>query len=61
MRANMRTFEPVYYDDEKQAMEDVRNGRLQGAVIIPPQYSRTRVRAGPVRKSRWWWTTAITS
>ena len=40
MRANMRTFVPVYYDDEKQAMEDVRNGKIQGAVIIPPQYSR---------------------
>src|SRR6202046_2182527 len=40
VRANMRTFEPVYYRDEKRAMEDVRNGKIQGAVIIPPQYSR---------------------
>ena len=40
VRANIRTFEPVYYDNEKQAMEDVRNGKIQGAVIIPPQYSR---------------------
>ena len=40
VRANMRTFEPVYYDDEKTAREDVRNGKIQGAVIIPPQYSR---------------------
>jgi ABC-2 type transport system permease protein len=40
VRANMRTFEPVYYSDEKRAMEDVRNGKIQGAVIIPPQYSR---------------------
>jgi ABC-2 type transport system permease protein len=40
VRANMRTFEPIYYNDQKQAMEDVRNGRIQGAVIIPPQYSR---------------------
>ncbi len=40
VRANIRTFEPVYYNDDKQAMEDVRNGRIQGAVIIPPQYSR---------------------
>src|SRR6202043_955201 len=30
----------VYYDDEKRAVEDVRNGKLQGAVIIPPQFSR---------------------
>jgi ABC-2 type transport system permease protein len=40
VRANMRTFEPVYYHDPKTAMEDVRNGKIQGAVIIPPQYSR---------------------
>jgi ABC-2 type transport system permease protein len=40
VRANMRTFEPVYYSDQKAAMEDVRNGKIQGAVIIPPQYSR---------------------
>jgi ABC-2 type transport system permease protein len=40
VRANIRTFEPVYYNDDKQAMEDVRNGKIQGAVIIPPQYSR---------------------
>ena len=31
---------PVYYDDDKTAREDVRNGKIQGAVIIPPQYSR---------------------
>jgi len=40
VRANMRTFEPVYYSNDKQAMEDVRDGKIQGAVIIPPQYSR---------------------
>src|SRR6202790_1214287 len=40
VRANMRTFEPIYYTDPKQAMEDVRNGKIEGAVIIPPQYSR---------------------
>jgi ABC-2 type transport system permease protein len=40
VRANIRTFEPVYYTSEKQAMQDVRNGIIQGAVIIPPQYSR---------------------
>src|SRR5580692_5020764 len=40
VRANMRTFEPVYYSDPKTAMDDVRNGKIQGAVIIPPQYSR---------------------
>ncbi len=40
VRANMRTFVPVYYDDESTARDDVRNGKIQGAVIIPPQYSR---------------------
>jgi ABC-2 type transport system permease protein len=40
VRANMRTFEPVYYNNDRQAMEDVRNGKIEGAVIIPPQYSR---------------------
>ena len=40
VRANIRTFTPIPYDSDKQAAEDVRNGKLQGAVIIPPQYSR---------------------
>ena len=40
VRSNMRTFEPVYYRDPTTAMNDVRNGKIQGAVIIPPQYSR---------------------
>src|SRR5438128_525491 len=40
VRSNLRTFEPVYYTDEKKAVDDVRNGKIQGAVIIPPQYSR---------------------
>jgi ABC-2 type transport system permease protein len=40
VRANIRTFEPIYYSNDRQAMEDVRNGKIQGAVVIPPQYSR---------------------
>ena len=40
VHANMRTFAVVNYDNDKQAMDDVRNGKIQGAVIIPPQYSR---------------------
>ena len=40
VRANIRTFTPIPYDSDKQAAEDVRNGKLQGAVIIPPQFSR---------------------
>ena len=40
VRANIRTFVPIYYDSDRQAMDDVRNGKLEGAVIIPPQFSR---------------------
>jgi ABC-2 type transport system permease protein len=39
VRANIRTFTPIEYDSDKKAVEDVRNGKLQAAVIIPPQYS----------------------
>ena len=40
VRANIRTFVPVNYDSEQQAVEDVRNGKIEGAVIIPPQFSQ---------------------
>jgi ABC-2 type transport system permease protein len=40
VRANMRTFVPVEYGSERQAVDDVRNGRIQAALIIPPEYSR---------------------
>src|SRR5947209_5894 len=40
VEANIRTFAPVYYTNNKQAVEDVRNGKIHGAVIIPPEYSR---------------------
>jgi ABC-2 type transport system permease protein len=43
--ANIRTFTTVVYDNEAKAREDVRTGKLDGAVIIPAQYSR-RVLAG---------------
>jgi len=43
--ANIRTFTTVPYQNEKQAREDVRTGKIDGAVIIPRQYSR-RVLAG---------------
>jgi ABC-type multidrug transport system permease subunit len=39
VRANIRTFLPVYYNNVKQAQDDVRNGKINGAVIIPPDYS----------------------
>ena len=38
--ANVRTFRVIYYDDEAAAQQDVRNGKIDGAVIIPPQFSR---------------------
>src|ERR1700687_4850222 len=40
VRANAGTFVAVPYDDEVKAREDVRNGKIQGAVIIPAQYSK---------------------
>ncbi len=40
VRANIGTFVPVYYSNEVQAREDVRNGKIEGAVIIPPHFSR---------------------
>ena len=39
VRANLRTFVPVPYTDERRAVEDVRTGQLQGALVIPPQFS----------------------
>src|SRR5262245_60549367 len=39
VHANMRTFAVIPYDNEKQAEDDVRNGKIQGAVIVPPQFS----------------------
>ncbi len=40
VHANMRTFVTIPYDNEVRAREDVRNGKIQGAVIIPAQYSK---------------------
>jgi len=42
---NIRTFTTIPYNDEAIAREDVRTGKVDGAVIIPAQYSR-RVLAG---------------
>jgi ABC-2 type transport system permease protein len=43
--ANIRTFKTVTYDNEAQARDDVRTGKIDAAVVIPAQYSR-RVLAG---------------
>ena len=41
VRANMRTFMPVYYDDENTGRAKMcATAKFEGAVIIPPQYSR---------------------
>jgi len=40
IRSTAKTVTPVLYLSDKQAMEDVRNGKLDGAIVIPPQYSQ---------------------
>ena len=40
VESNAQTFYPVDYDSDQKAMEDVRTGKLDGALIIPPEYSR---------------------
>ena len=38
--ANIKTFTTTDYENEVQAREDVRTGKIDAAVIIPAQYSR---------------------
>jgi ABC-2 type transport system permease protein len=38
--ANAKTFTPVYYSDRGVAMGDLRNGKIQGLLDIPPDFSR---------------------
>jgi len=38
--ANARTFTPIYYSDKAEAMHDLRNGKLNGVLNIPPEFSR---------------------
>jgi ABC-2 type transport system permease protein len=38
--ANARTFETVAYSDETLALRDLRNGKINGVLTIPPEYSR---------------------
>jgi ABC-2 type transport system permease protein len=38
--ATARTFRTFRYADERSAQEDVRNGRIDAAIIIPRQFSR---------------------
>ncbi len=38
--ANARTFETVAYTDKAAALSDLRNGKINGLLNIPPQFSR---------------------
>jgi ABC-2 type transport system permease protein len=38
--ANAKTFETVEYTDQGTAIRDLRNGRVNGVLIIPPHFSR---------------------
>src|SRR5437868_8134146 len=35
-----QTFDTVQYADQGQAVEDLRNGRINGVLTIPPEFSR---------------------
>jgi ABC-2 type transport system permease protein len=38
--ANAKTFDTVAYSDQGEALTDLRDGRLNGVLTIPPDYSR---------------------
>ena len=42
--SNAGTFDMIPYADEGQAIEDLRNGRVNGVMTIPPDYSRKLLR-----------------
>src|SRR5665213_2318231 len=37
---NARTFDTIAYSDEAAAMFDLRNGKINGVLYIPPEFSR---------------------
>lgn len=41
--ANAQTFETVAYHDQGEALRDLRNGRLNGVLTIPPDFSRRQL------------------
>src|SRR6266446_6674218 len=43
--ANARTFEAVAYSDQSAALADLRDGKINGVLSIPPEFSR-KVMAG---------------
>ena len=40
IHANARTFDTVDYTDQRKALRDLRDGRLNGVLDIPPEFSR---------------------
>src|SRR5271157_344764 len=40
IESNAKTFQVVLYQTEQDAVSDVHSGRVKGAVIIPPEFSR---------------------
>ncbi len=38
--ANARTFRTIDYADQGQALHDLRNGKINGVITIPPRFSR---------------------
>jgi ABC-2 type transport system permease protein len=40
VHVNSNNFRPVLYDNQTQAVQDVRNDKVQGALITPPEFSR---------------------
>ena len=38
--SNAKTFDTIGYSDERHALTDLRNGRLNGVLTIPPDFSR---------------------
>src|SRR4051812_48181195 len=38
--AGARTFETIEYSDQGRALADLRNGRINGVLTIPPEFSR---------------------
>lgn len=47
--ANARTFDTVTYTDQGAALRDLRNGKINGIITIPPNFSR-KVLAGATPK-----------
>src|SRR5208337_2271071 len=38
--ANAKTFETISYSDQRTALQDLRNGRINAVLNIPPEFSR---------------------